>query len=154
MCSPPTETKPTRPTARAADRALVSAPILHLKRRSRALAEILEWREEDENWSEEVLNHCAETAEDLRDIVAGWPDDEPMADRLRDAIDQACDTRRAVAGGGRAGPGRGCRARPLSTQNRFRAGNGCMNENSRIEDPSMKQDRIIAPTHEPRRRIA
>jgi hypothetical protein len=23
-----------------------------------------------------------------------------------------------------------------------------MNENSRIEDPSMKQDRIIAPTHE------
>jgi hypothetical protein len=68
------------------------APILHLKRRSRALAEILEWREEDEEWSEEVLNHCAETAEDLRDLAAAWPDDEPMTDRFRDAIDQACDT--------------------------------------------------------------
>jgi hypothetical protein len=78
--------------AQAAARALVSAPILHLKRRSRALAELLEWREEDEEWSEEVLNHCAETAEDLRDLLAAWPDDEPMTDRFRDAIDQACDT--------------------------------------------------------------
>jgi hypothetical protein len=87
-----TEDESDKAAARAAIRALVSAPILHLKRRSRALAEILEWREEDENWSEEVLNHCAETAEDLRDILAGWPDDEPIADRFRDAVDQACDT--------------------------------------------------------------
>jgi hypothetical protein len=29
-----------------------------------------------------------------------------------------------------------------------------MNENSRIEDPSMKQDRMIAPTRSRRRRIA
>jgi hypothetical protein len=59
----------------------VSSPILHLKRRSRALAEILEWREEDEDWFEEVLTHCAETAEALRDLVAAWPDDDPMAER-------------------------------------------------------------------------
>jgi len=78
--------------ALAAIRALVSGPILHLKRRSRALAEILEWREEHEEWSEEVLTHCAETAEALRDLVAAWPDDDPRADRLREAVDQACDT--------------------------------------------------------------
>lgn len=81
-----------RDGARAAARELVSAPILHLKRRSRALAELLEWREEDENWSSEVLEHCFETAEALRDLVAAWPDDDPVACRLRDAIDQACDT--------------------------------------------------------------
>lgn len=73
-------------------RALVSGPILHLKRRSRALAEILEWREETENWSEEVLEHCAATAEALRDLAAAWPDDDALAERLRDAIDQACDS--------------------------------------------------------------
>lgn len=73
-------------------RKLVSAPILHLKRRSRALAEILEWREEDEDWFEEVLTHCAETAEALRDLSVSWPDGDPIADQLRDAIDQACDT--------------------------------------------------------------
>jgi hypothetical protein len=78
--------------ALAAIRALVSGPILHLKRRSRALAEILEWREEHEEWSEEVLTHCAETAEALRDLVGAWPDDDPRADRLREAVDQACDT--------------------------------------------------------------
>lgn len=77
---------------RAAARTLVSAPILHLKRRSRALAELLEWREEDEDWSTEVLDHCIETAEALRDLVSAWPDDDPVACRLRDAIDEACDT--------------------------------------------------------------
>jgi len=78
--------------ARIIARALVSAPILHLKRRSRALAELLEWREEDEDWSEEVLNHCAETAEDLRELLIGWPDDDPMVERLQTAVDEACDT--------------------------------------------------------------
>jgi hypothetical protein len=78
--------------ALAAARALVSGPILHLKRRSRALAELLEWREETDGWSEEVLEHCAETAEALRELVSAWPDDDPLAARLRDAIDQACDT--------------------------------------------------------------
>ena len=82
----------TRARTRAQTRALVSSPILPLKRRSRALAEILEWREENEDWFEEVLSHCAETAEALRDIVAAWPDDDPMAEQLRDAIDQACDS--------------------------------------------------------------
>jgi hypothetical protein len=77
---------------REAARALVSGPILHLKRRSRALAEMLEWREEGEDWCAEVLEHCCETAEALRDIVAAWPDDDPLAARLRAAIDQACDT--------------------------------------------------------------
>lgn len=90
---PEPEADPGRMDAlRVAARKLVSGPILHLKRRSRALAEILEWREQDENWSEEVLEHCAETAEALRDLVASWPDDDPMATRLRDAVDQACDT--------------------------------------------------------------
>ncbi|MGP1356983.1 hypothetical protein [Roseicyclus sp.] len=78
--------------ARAAARALVSGPILHLKRRSRALAEMLEWREEDEEWCVEVLEHCCETAEALRELVASWPEDDPLAARLREAIDQACDT--------------------------------------------------------------
>jgi hypothetical protein len=82
----------TRAEASAQTRALVSSPILHLKRRSRGLAEILEWREEDEDWFEEVLTHCAETAEALRDLVAAWPDDDPMAEHLRDAVDQACDS--------------------------------------------------------------
>jgi chemotaxis protein histidine kinase CheA len=76
----------------AAARALVSGPILHLKRRSRALAELLEWREEAEDWSAEVLEHCFETAEALRDLVAAWPDDDAVARRLREAVDQACDT--------------------------------------------------------------
>ncbi len=90
--SDPIEDDAAAADALAAIRALVSGPILHLKRRSRALAEILEWREEHEEWSEEVLTHCAETAEALRDLVAAWPDDNPRADRLRDAVDQACDT--------------------------------------------------------------
>jgi hypothetical protein len=79
--------------AESAARRLVSGPlILHLKRRSRALAEILEWREEGDAWPEQVLEHCAETAEALRELVAAWPDDDPVADRLRAVIDQACDT--------------------------------------------------------------
>ena len=90
--SPPSESDALAADLQAAIRALVSGPILHLKRRSRALAEILEWREEHEEWSEEVLTHCAETAEALRDLVAAWPDDDPLADSLRDAVDQACDT--------------------------------------------------------------
>ena len=74
-------------------RRLVSGPlVLHLKRRSRALAEILEWREEEDAWPEQVLEHCAETAEALRELVAAWPDDDPVAERLRAVIDQACDT--------------------------------------------------------------
>lgn len=73
-------------------RSMVSAPMLHLRARSRALAEILEWREPDENWSAEVLDHCCETTETLRDLASGWPDDDPVAERLRDAIDRACDT--------------------------------------------------------------
>lgn len=79
--------------AESAARRLVSGPlILHLKRRSRALAEILEWREESDAWPEQVLEHCAETAEALRELVAAWPEDDPVADRLRAVIDQACDT--------------------------------------------------------------
>jgi hypothetical protein len=89
---PESETETDTDDTRAAARRIVSAPILHLKRRSRALAEILEWREEDENWSEEVLTHCAETAEWLRDLAAAWSDDDPLTLRLRDAIDQACDS--------------------------------------------------------------
>jgi hypothetical protein len=89
---PESETETDTDDIRAAARRIVSAPILHLKRRSRALAEILEWREEDENWSEEVLTHCAETAEWLRDLAAAWSDDDPLTLRLRDAIDQACDS--------------------------------------------------------------
>jgi hypothetical protein len=79
--------------AESAARRLVSGPlILHLKRRSRALAEILEWREEGDGWPGQVLEHCAETAEALRELVAAWPDDDPVAERLRAVIDQACDT--------------------------------------------------------------
>ncbi len=87
---------PPAPVAGADDRhaarALVSGPILHLKRRSRALAEVLEWRDEGGEWTAEVLEHCAETAEALREFVAAWPDDDPLAERLREAIDRACDT--------------------------------------------------------------
>jgi hypothetical protein len=82
----------SQPDDRRAARALVSGPILHLKRRTRALAEVLEWRDEAEEWSAEVLEHCAETAEALRELVSAWPDDDPLAERLRDAIDRACDT--------------------------------------------------------------
>ncbi|MFW5642279.1 MAG: hypothetical protein ACOCY0_05890, partial [Roseicyclus sp.] len=79
--------------AESAARRLVSGPlILHLKRRSRALAEILEWREEGDAWPEQVLEHCAETAEALRELVSAWPDDDPVAERLRAVVDQACDT--------------------------------------------------------------
>jgi FtsZ-binding cell division protein ZapB len=28
----------------------------------------------------------------LRELVSAWPDDDPLAERLRDAIDRACDT--------------------------------------------------------------
>jgi hypothetical protein len=98
---------PSATEVRHATRKLVSAPILHLKRRSRALAEILEWREEDEDWSEEVLTHCAETAEALRDLVAAgptttrWPTGCAMRS-IRPAIPSCC-----------------CRSRPGRTRPRM-----------------------------------
>ncbi|MEM9318837.1 MAG: hypothetical protein AAGA70_07490 [Pseudomonadota bacterium] len=78
---------------------LLSEPLLYLKRRARALLEMLEWREveaepegqEDEAWPEEVLTHCCETTEGLQSRAMDWPEDDARALTLRRTVDEACD---------------------------------------------------------------
>ncbi|NKX44432.1 hypothetical protein [Roseicyclus persicicus] len=73
-------------------RALVSEPLLYLTRRARALAQALAWPDEGGDWAAEVLDGCCETAEGLRDRAADWPEDDPAATALRQAIEEMGDT--------------------------------------------------------------
>lgn len=80
------------PEAVAATRALVSEPMLYLKRRARALLEMLDWEETPTgDWVSDVLEHCCETTEALRDRAANWPDDDFETEALRDSLDEAWD---------------------------------------------------------------
>lgn len=72
--------------------ALMSEPLLYLKRRARALAEVVEWHDPaSDDWAAEVLNHCTETAEGLRDRAANWPEDRTTVQALRRSLEEACD---------------------------------------------------------------
>ncbi|MBF9030850.1 hypothetical protein HKCCE3408_10645 [Rhodobacterales bacterium HKCCE3408] len=76
--------------------AMVSEPLLYLKRRARALMEMLDWQAiedgEADDRAAEILNHCNETAEGLRDRAADWSDDDRRTRVLRRVLDEACDT--------------------------------------------------------------
>lgn len=75
--------------------AMLSEPILYLKRRARALLELMEWRAvenpDDEDWAGEVLSHCCETTEALQMRAMDWPDEDDGAEILRRSLDEACD---------------------------------------------------------------
>jgi hypothetical protein len=72
--------------------ALVSDPFLYLKRRTRVLLEELEWTDDaQDDWAANVLSHCGETAEELRERAANWPADHPRALTLQRSLDDACD---------------------------------------------------------------
>ena len=79
--------------AAAADRiALLSEPILYLKRRTRNLFETLEWQDDStEGWVGDLLEHCCETADGLRDRAQGWPEDDAVIIDLRAMIEEASD---------------------------------------------------------------
>ncbi len=75
---------------------MLSEPILYLKRRARALLEMIEWKAaeeaaEDDDWAKEVLSHCCETTEGLQMRSIDWPEDEACALTLRRTLDEACD---------------------------------------------------------------
>ena len=104
--APPTAAEATPPTpavppaqlpredagpARACGRAVLSEPILYLRRRARGLLEHLEWQVSDPGWPADALAHCAETLDALRDRASDWPDDDPGAAELRDGLDRAGD---------------------------------------------------------------
>jgi len=87
-----------RPAAVASPEAMamLSEPILYLKRRARALLEIIEWKAAEENaadeeWAQEVLAHCCETTDGLQMRAMDWPEDEACALTLRRTLDEACD---------------------------------------------------------------
>ncbi|MEJ6391882.1 hypothetical protein V8J82_01360 [Gymnodinialimonas sp. 2305UL16-5] len=69
----------------------ISEPMLFLRRRARALIELLDW-EPGEDWPHMVLSHCVETTEGLRDRAVRWPDTTAAARRLMRRVEDACDT--------------------------------------------------------------
>ena len=76
--------------------AMLSEPMLYLKRRARALLEMIEWKAAEEDavdgdWAEDVLAHCCETTEGLQMRAMDWPEDETSALLLRRTLDEACD---------------------------------------------------------------
>lgn len=72
--------------------ALLSEPLLYLRRRARAIFEMLDWQDAAaDDWAPEVLEHCSETADGLRDRAAGWPDDEVEITDLRQLVHDASD---------------------------------------------------------------
>ncbi len=72
--------------------ALISDPILYLKRRTRGLLETLEWPDEASgDWASAVLSHCGETAEGLRERAANWPEDDRRVVKLQQSLEEACD---------------------------------------------------------------
>ena len=84
----------TRPEASEEDgrRALLSEPVLYLKRRARNLFETLDWQDDGEgDWPAEVLQHCCDTADGLRDRAATWPEDDAEILYLRDFVNEASD---------------------------------------------------------------
>jgi hypothetical protein len=71
--------------------ALLSEPLLYLMARAGALSEDLAETEPPEKWPTQVLSHCVETIEGLRDRAENWPDDIAAAQSLRAMIDEICD---------------------------------------------------------------
>lgn len=82
-----------RESCQSADRvALLSEPLLFLRRRARAIFETLDWQDErGDAWAPEVLEQCRETADGLRDRAAGWPDDDDDIAGLRQLVHDASD---------------------------------------------------------------
>lgn len=73
-------------------RALLSEPLLYMKRRARALSVKLDWDECGDAWAEAVLEHCFETTEGLRDRTMDWPAEQDTFRDLQAMVDEACDT--------------------------------------------------------------
>lgn len=102
VAAAPTPSAPQTRTLRITEpaspemQAMLSEPILYLKRRARALLELVEWQaaEEDadeDQWAGEVLSHCCETTDALQMRAMDWPEDEACALTLRRTLDEACD---------------------------------------------------------------
>ncbi|MEM1342414.1 MAG: hypothetical protein AAGF68_08825 [Pseudomonadota bacterium] len=86
------EPPPRDPEAVATLKKTISEPMLYLKRRARALSEMLDWQESPSgDWASDVLEHCCETTEVLRDRADAWPEDDGHADALRECLDEAWD---------------------------------------------------------------
>ena len=89
--APPPATAPAD-TEEAGRRALLSEPVLYLKRRARNLFETLDWQDgEAGGWPADVLQHCCDTADGLRDRAATWPEDDAEILYLRDFVNEASD---------------------------------------------------------------
>lgn len=87
---------PARPAAAplpGADRtALLSEPILYLRRRARGLHAALAWPAEDDDWPAAVLEQCCDTAEGLRERAADWAEDDAGLAELAAFVAEAADT--------------------------------------------------------------
>lgn len=76
--------------------AALSEPMLYLKRRGRALLELIEWQSAEDTpdadaWASDVLDHCCETTDGLQMRAMDWPDDDAAVLTLRRTLDEACD---------------------------------------------------------------
>jgi hypothetical protein len=72
--------------------AILSEPLLFVRRRARAILELMDWREaEAGDWAAMVLEHGRETMEALRDRAVAWPDENDEIAALRQFIQDASD---------------------------------------------------------------
>lgn len=71
---------------------LLSEPLLFLRRRARAMFELMDWQDtETDGWASMVLEHCRETTEALRERATGWPDEVEAIVDLRQLLHDAAD---------------------------------------------------------------
>jgi len=82
-------------------RPVLSEPMLYLMQRSRGLSETLAGSVA-EDWPANILAHCAETVQALRERAESWPDDEPVVLSLQSLIDEICDAATLLEIEGRA----------------------------------------------------
>ena len=75
-------------------RRILSEPLLFVQRRCRAMAEDMIWATAggQDDWPQQILDGCVETAEALRDRTLNWPDDSPEISALSAMVEDVCDT--------------------------------------------------------------
>jgi hypothetical protein len=71
---------------------VLSEPLLFLRRRARAIFELMDWQDPDtDTWASMVLEHCRETTEALRERATSWPDEVEAIVDLRQLLQDAAD---------------------------------------------------------------
>lgn len=91
--APPPKPSPVRPAPGPDRIALLSEPLLYLRRRARALHATLAWPvAEEDDWPAAVLEQCSETAEGLRDRAADWAEEDAGLADLAAFVAEAADT--------------------------------------------------------------